>query len=273
MFTIIWIVSCEGDIYEDASNSIVVEGYIEQDKPPCISLMEMLPVSSQYQSLDSIGNSCIKDAFVRVTVDSLTYDLVVEETGRSDQPFVYTSHELRGVEGKKYALDILYEGQHITASTSIPNSVPLLTITPTQSENNTERYMLTAQFVDNIKTKDYYKTFVSSSDVTHYYLSSFMGNFDDADFTTDTVTVAILNGRTVYNDHYYPLFQKGETVGVKFCHMEKDAYLYWNEYEKALISSRNPLFSIRKNLPSNITGGVGCWFGYGTTYYDIEINE
>jgi len=267
------LVSCEGDIYEQASNGIVVEGYIEQGKPPYITLMKLLPVSSEYQSLDSIGNYCIKDAIVKISVDGKSYELVGEETGRSDYPYAYTSCVLYGVEGKSYTLDIYYEGQHLSANTSIPNPVSLLSITPIQSEKEIEKFLLKARFVDNKYTKDYYKTFVSSSENPLFYLSSFMGNFDDTDFDTDTVSIPILKGSTIYNERFSPLFQKGETVGVKFCHMERCAYLYWNEYEKALTSSRNPLFSIRKNLPSNIEGGVGYWFGYGTSSYFIDIKE
>jgi hypothetical protein len=131
--------------------------------------------------------------------------------------------------------------------------------------------MIKASFIDNKETKDYYKTFVLSPDDNNQFLSSFMGNLDDDDFSTDTIDIAVLKGRSIYNNRFSPLFKIGESISVKFCHIEENAYHFWNEYEKALYFSRNPIFSTRMNLPSNITGGLGYWFGYGSTYYNLII--
>lgn len=271
IFVYILLIACEGDINTNSAGYISVEGYIEQGMPPYITIMHSLPVKMEYESLDSLINYIIKDAVVDVTVDNKKYNLYIEYRKDATNPYIYTSSEIVGEAGKKYNLDIIYKGKHISATTTIPRPVNLLTISPKQSENDSESLMLMASFVDDNSTKDYYKTFVSSSDANDTFLSSFMGNYDDVDFSTDTINIAILKGRSVHNQHFTPLFKKGESVSVKFCHIGKDAYQYWNEYEKVLTSSRNPLYSVRMNLPSNIDGGLGYWHGYGTTYYNIEV--
>jgi hypothetical protein len=40
-----------------------------------------------------------------------------------------------------------------------------------------------------------------------------------------------------------------------------------------LTLSRNPLFPVKKNLNGNVTGALGCWFGYGATQYQVVIEE
>ncbi len=53
----------------------------------------------------------------------------------------------------------------------------------------------------------------------------------------------------------------------------EDAYRYWRDYEEMLTLSRNPLFPVKKNLNGNVTGALGCWFGYGATQYQVVIEE
>ena len=272
IFILVIILSaCEGDIYTPDPFDISVEGFIEQGKSPFVTLMRSLPVNTEYESLDSLSKYAIKDAVVKVTVDAKVYDLEIEQSGLVDTPYLYTSHELIGEEGKKYLLDIYYMDRHLSAVTTIPKPINILSIEPTQMDNSPESYMVTASFIDDKSTRDYYKTFVSMSNVNNTYLSSFMGNFDDSDFTTDTINISILKGRTFHDDNFMPMFNKGDSVFVKFCHIEEKAYHYWNEYEKTLFLSRNPIFSVRKNLPSNIEGGLGYWFGYGSTIYNFII--
>lgn len=268
----IFLASCEGDLYTDVKSfDISVEGYIEQGKQPYITLMRTLPVKTEYESFDSLSIYVIDDAVVKISVDNKVYQLDVESMGNINNPYVYTSHELIGEIGKVYTLDISYMNKHLTATTSIPKPVDLISIIAQQTENNPNSYMINASFIDNKKTKDYYKTFVLSPDDNNQFLSSFMGNFDDDDFSTDTIDIAVLKGRSIYNNRFSPLFKIGESVSVKFCHIEEDAFHFWNEYEKALYFSRNPIFSTRMNIPSNITGGLGYWFGYGSTYYNLMI--
>ncbi len=271
IFIMLLFISCEGDIYTEASFEISVEGYIEQGKSPYISIMHTIPARTEYESFDSLSKYVIRDAVVKITVDDKVHQLEGINTGDPTNPYYYTSQELIGETGKEYSLDIYCMNKHLSATTSIPIPISLLSLTPKQTENDPNIYTLNACFVDNRDTKDYYKTFTLSQDNYHLFLSSFMGNFDDINFANDTVNVAVLKGETVYNDNFTPLFAKGESVTIKFCHIERNAYHYWNEYEKVLYFSRNPVFSMRMNLPSNIKGGLGYWFGYGTTYYDIII--
>ena len=39
------------------------------------------------------------------------------------------------------------------------------------------------------------------------------------------------------------------------------------------ILSRNPLFPVAKNLQSNMTGALGYWFGYGSSFYYVRPKD
>ena len=65
-------------------------------------------------------------------------------------------------------------------------------------------------------------------------------------------------------------FQEGDRVFVQFCTLCESAYQYWSDYDDVSSLALNPFFPVTKKIRSNITGGLGYWAGYGTSYYQVE---
>lgn len=99
---------------------ISVQGYLFANHPiDSIIVDRSLPVDLYY-SRDSAG---ITDAQVTITVDSVTYPL----TARANPPGCYylpdTTMLVRS--GKTYFLQIQYNGQTVTAQTTVPDSISI----------------------------------------------------------------------------------------------------------------------------------------------------
>jgi len=76
---------------------------------------------------------------------------------------------------------------------------------------------------------------------------------------------------TRFSKRVYPLIiGENDTVMVKFTAIDDDAYEFWRNFEDMADLSRNPLFPVVKNLHSNVSGALGYWFGYGSTFYLVK---
>ena len=58
---------------------------------------------------------------------------------------------------------------------------------------------------------------------------------------------------------------------VKIAHIDETAYNFWRDHETTLMIGRNPLFPVTNNIRSNVRGGLGYWFGYGSTEYCLFL--
>jgi len=80
----------------------------------------------------------------------------------------------------------------------------------------------------------------------------------------------VYRGRTILKKGVSSYFGENDTVMVKFSAMDDDTYEFWRNFEDMADLSRNPLFPVTKNLHSNVSGALGYWFGYGSTFYLVK---
>ena len=102
------------------------------------------------------------------------------------------------------------------------------------------------------------------------FISSIFGTVSDINANNSSLEIPIYRGHCDNGDYFTPFFNNDKRITVKFCHIDSCAYQYWYEFDKMISLSRNPLLIYRTNLPSNIKGGLGYWFGYGIKIYNIN---
>jgi hypothetical protein len=64
-------------------------------------------------------------------------------------------------------------------------------------------------------------------------------------------------------------FKRGDTVVVRGCVIDLDAFKFIDSYENQIANQGSP-FAVPYNLKSNVQGGLGAFIGYGA-YYDTLI--
>lgn len=267
---------CRDVVLPTYDPQIVVEGWIENGRPPIVMLTTSVSVSTE-----PIDSSDLEDHVIRwgkVTVSDGEKEVIL--AGKKDDryfpPYIYTTAKIKGEVGKTYHLAVEYGGRTVTASTTIPSPVPLEYIraekvSEAPDDSDSDKYILIGGLKDNKDTKDYYKVFTKVHGKDSSFVSSFLGLTDDAVLSQEIEEIPINKGR-ILNGNKDIHFSPGDTVGVRFCTMDRASWEYWSDFEEIESLTSNPFFPINTDIRSNIKGGLGYWSGYGSTYYMVELD-
>lgn len=271
------IAGCEEARLPSYIPEIVVEGWIENGGFPVVILTTTVPVSSTVKDSTELKDHIIR--WGKVSISDGEKDVIL--TGRVDDryfpPYIYTTSGMRGEVGKEYNLTVEYSGRTVTASTTIPEPVPLEYIKVKEADNGSSspedrRYQIIGGLRDNPHTKDYYKVFTKIQHQDSSFVSSFLGLTDDAILTDQIKEIPINRGFGTINWKDENYFKPDDIVHVRFVTLTPQGYEYWSDFEEIQSLSQNPFFPISTDIRSNIKGGLGYWTGYGSTYYTIICN-
>lgn len=255
--------SCDTDIEYTAPQALVVEGWIDSGDFPVVTLTRSISITSDYQPLDSLEK--YMEQWAKVTIDDGERKEVM--MGKYDRnyfpPYIYTTSYMRGEPGRTYRLTVdCTDGTHAEAVTTIPRPIGIdSTAIEPVAGNDTLRQL--SIFVDDPRTETrYYKVFVHAKNKDKGYRPAYMG-LTDSHMLPDDGRISVSQGRTNIVEDFTPNFAVGDTVLVKLAHVDKTAYDFWRSFEDLSDLSRNPFFPMTDNLPSNMHGALGYWFGYG----------
>ena len=266
------LIACDdSDLTVDTPQSVVVEGWIENGEFPIVIITKTLPVTTEYQDMSDLSDYLVR--WAKVTVSDGERSVVL--TGLYDEsyypPYIYTTSYMRGELGKTYTLTVEYEDKKLTATTTIPASIPIVDhYQLEQCEGSDNQYQIKAYFHDNPNEKNYYLFFTKTSLESNHYLASYLGAVDDG-MITDDVEYPVYRGNQYENKDYIPYFETGEIVSVKLAQVDPSSFLFWDQYTKAQSLTSNMFLSTFTSLPSNIHGGVGYWSGFASVTTHLEI--
>ena len=263
--------SCTKDIFVASEPQMIVEGWIDADGCPVVILTAAIVVNDEYKDYSDISNYIIK--WAKVTVSDGENEVVLTGKASDDYfpPYIYTTARMRGVAGKKYKLTVEYKDYYAEAETVIPHKVFLDSIVVKPCKNDASLCYLNAYFLDSSSEKNYYKFFTRVYGHEKYYVSSNMAVYDDAQFSNGSTGVTVYPGNTIFDEYKSSYFNVGSWVDVKFAHIDSAAFAYWEMYRDVVDLSRNYMMPYSRNLPSNVVGAQGYWFGYGATEYRVFV--
>lgn len=264
------IAGCQGNDEIGEAPRLVVEGWIDGGGFPQVMLSTTVSVNKEYQSLDSLQEHVLNWAKVTISDGTEEHVMIGYPDKRLLPPFYYTTPYMRGEVGKTYTITARYGDYYAEATTTIPSKVAVDSFVVERSAVSDTLYTVRAYFTDNPESHDYYMFFTKVMGHTDYYLVSHFGVIDDIG-TENPIGVDIYPGHTVYDEEYKSQFHYGDTVMVKIAHIDETAYNFWRDHETTLMIGRNPLFPVTNNIRSNIRGGLGYWFGYGSSEYCLFL--
>lgn len=247
------IVSCEKVIDlkpKDTESRLVVEGNITNESGPyLVKLSKTLPFN------ESSNFPAVTNAQVVITDDAGQTDLLIH-IGDG----VYQTNSLQGVVGRTYSLKINLEGETYTASSTMPEVVPLDTITTsTMSFGPNEIIMLTPVFTDPSTIGNYYNfnLFVNGEKGNSYIIwNDVKGNGEVNEKTIRTIGTEI---------------NSGDEVKIEMQSVNTVDYQYY--FLLSQISSKGPAAGATpSNPPTNISNGaLGLFSAHGTSSKTITI--
>ena len=314
--------SCQEEITLDlpkAADKLVIEGSIENGFPPYIIITK----NGGY--FDPIDNETFDNLFVNdiesveiwyndndgVKLDSVILEQITLfdslppiytdinflnnnvdfETGELTSPYDFSKP------GRTYYLEIKWNDQIITSSTTIPEVTPLDCLWVEKNENNKEEYEydIRGLYSDPADQDNY--IIVKSKRVQHFEykdsLECLAANIPDGSLKIiDAGSDILINGQSFetyfprpkdngfptgnYNAYHTEICEedtlefKEDIVLIKYCQIDEPSLKFWRGLVRQVGTNGNP-FAEPLNLVSNITNGLGIFTGYGSAYYIVPI--
>ncbi|MEY4585762.1 MAG: hypothetical protein RIT05_180 [Bacteroidota bacterium] len=279
-----FFLSCEREItfqLEQPSPKLVVEAFIENGEPPFVFLTSSLAYYATV-SLPILNESLVKDAEVSIEFSGTRYPLR-GHTARGPASllgYFYTVDSvaqqpaLRGALRGSYKLTIRWKGETYTAATTIPDTTRTIDSIfwkwPPPG-NPPGKVAVYVRAKDRPGLGDYIRYFTKQNNGP--FLPGFNSVFDDQIIDGTTYEVQVERGviRTGELEEGYALFNRGDTVQLKLCTIDKATYDFWRTTEFNFASVGNPFSSPTRVLSNLSNGALGYFGGYAVQYRRLLI--
>lgn len=266
--------ACDEDTLGDSRSELVVEGWIDSGGFPVVMLTRTVPISGDYQPLDSLQRYIERWATVRVSDGTREVTLTGTYNKEYFPPYIYTTSDMRGEPGKTYRLTVdCTDGTRAEAEAEVPCPVEVTEFSQQPSgTSDTLRQLYCHLPAGPSAPPCNYKVFVRLPGNGYGYMSAYLGITTTALLPGDG-RMPVNNGRVNLEKEFTPFFTVGDTVMVKVAVVDDGAYTFWRQFEDMANLSRNPLFPVTDNMPTNIRGGMGYWFGYGADFTVVRVGQ
>lgn len=279
-----FFLSCEREItfqLEQPSPKLVVEAFIENGEPPFVFLTSSLAYYATV-SLPILNESLVKDAEVSIEFSGTRYPLRGHTASgpASLLGYFYTVDSvaqqpaLRGALRGSYKLTIRWKGETYTAATTIPDTTRTIDSIfwkwPPPG-NPPGKVAVYVRAKDRPGLGDYIRYFTKQNNGP--FLPGFNSVFDDQIIDGTTYEVQVERGviRTGELEEGYALFNRGDTVQLKLCTIDKATYDFWRTTEFNFASVGNPFSSPTRVLSNLSNGALGYFGGYAVQYRQLLI--
>lgn len=276
--------SCEKKIEFDLDNvadKLVVEATIETNEVPVVTLTKSFNYFSTITP-QQLSQSFVRDADVWVSDGTLTHKLIEYSLTVNNYTLYYYSVNpadpstiFRGKEGGFYQLRIVTAGTEYKANTSIPfltKTADSLWWAKAPQNPDTNKIVLKGRFTDPPQYGNYIRYFTRVGQQS--FLPGESSVFDDQVVNGTTYNADIdrgvdRNSQETGDDRVF--FNRGDTVTLKFCNIDKATYDFWRTMEFNYASTGNPFSSPNKVLGNISNNALGYFGGYATQFKTIII--
>lgn len=279
--------SCEKTITfrpNDSEPVVVVEATIENGKAPVVILSQSLNYFSKITT-ELVANSFIHNAAVTISNGSSTHKLkeYARQLAIGYTLYYYSTDSaslntaFNGEFGKSYNLSVKTGEKEYTASTTIPMLTKKIDSLWWEDEPNNPdpvKVIVMGRFIDPPGLGNYTRYFTSVDGLP--YLPGFTSVMDDQ--LTDGVTYNMQVEKGVDRNNglnlaEYAFFDKGDSIVVKYCNIDKATFDFWRTMEYSYSNIGNPFASPNKVLSNIHGGGLGYFGGYAAQYKAIVIPQ
>lgn len=262
------IAGCSPEASTSSESLLVVEGWIDAGEFPIVKLTKTVPLGNYDVQLDSLSRYVERWAKVSISDGERTEIMVGRYDAKYFPPFIYTTYNMRGEEGKEYALRVeTSDGKIAEAKTTIPviETVDSFCVEPTDVDSLYQLYA----YVNGTQQCKFFTQVLKEQ--TEMY-SAELGLFDSSMLQHES-KVSVKRGRNNLTKDFTPFFKRREIVRVKLSSLNPEGYAFWRSYEDMIALSRLPLMPVNSNLKSNVNGAYGYWLGYGSSFYEVSIEK
>lgn len=288
LFALIVVVisSCEKAISfrpESVDKQPVVEATIEKGEYPMVLLTSSFDYFGKITPA-LLQNIFIHDAVISISNGSQTMQLKEYSIAAFDtlyRVYYYTvdsaqlASSFRGEENKTYSLTIVSNGKTYTSTTTIPVitwTLDTLTWREPVFAEDSLKAIVTAKITERPPYGNYIRYFTKRN--RESFLAPYTSAFDDQVVNGTTYSVDVdpgIDRNDPPSDNEPNLFNRGDTVVMKWSNINKQTFDFWRTLEYNYASVGNP-FAAPSKVTGNISGGaLGYFGGYNSMYRTIII--
>lgn len=284
IIAVLFLTSCEKAVQfklDDVSPKLVVEATIENGLAPVVYLSKSQGYFSAID-LNALANSFVRNAEVYVSNGTLTHKLKEYSIPvGGGYNFYYYSNDpsspgtaFIGELNKSYSLQIISDGKEYTSNTTIPNitrRIDSLFWKPAPPGNEPGKVSLMVKAYDPPGFGDYIRYFTKRNSEIFY--PGLISVFDDQVIDGSIYEIQVERGvdRNADNKEGYSFFDKGDTVTLKVCNIDKPTFDFWRTMEYTYSTVGNPFSSPTKVISNIKGGGLGYFGGYASQFRTIII--
>jgi hypothetical protein len=266
---------------DESSPRLVVEATIENGQAPVVVLSKS---TNYFSSINPqvLANSFVHGAQITVSNGTKTHKLKeYEQAVNADYKIYYYSVDssnlttaFAGQLNNTYSLKIVAEGQEYASTTTIPNitkRVDSLWWRKALATKDTNKVVMIVRATDPPGFGDYARYFTKRNREPFY--PPFSAVFDDLVIDGTTYELLVDPGFNRNDDlkEEERMFNRGDTVTVKLCNIDKATYDFWRTMEYSYASIGNPFASPVKVLSNISNGALGYFGGYACQYHTLVI--
>jgi hypothetical protein len=281
----IFLTSCEKSINftpDTSTPSLVVEATIENGQAPRVILTNSLDYFTEITPAVLAG-SFVHNAEITLSNGVKTHTLKEYEIPVSAglSVFYYSidssnlSTSFVGEFATTYSLKIRSGGQEYLATSTLPalaKRIDSLWWKKAPAEQDSNRAVLMVRTTDPPGYGNYIRYFTRVNDEP--FFPGLNSVFDDQIIDGKTYSIQVdkgVNRNTEFDIDGFAFFNKGDTVTLKLCNIDKASFDFWRTMEYSYASIGNP-FSSPTKVIGNISGGALGYFGaYAADYQTIVI--
>lgn len=284
IISVVCFYSCEKDItfrLKSTAPKLVVEATIENGLPPLVYLSQSLNFFSKITP-GVLEKSFVHNASVFISNGTLTHRLKEYEIPiNSSDTFYYYSIDSSSLQTSftgqldtEYSLRIDWEGKTYNAVTGIPKTtkkIDSLYWQPAPQIAGADKIALMIKVSDPSGYGDYIRYFTKRNSEAFY--PGLASVYDDQVIDGTTYNIRIDRGvdRNASRPEGFMYFNKGDTITLKLCNIDKATFDFWRTMEYSYASTGNP-FSSPTHVLSNIEGdALGSFGGYAAQYRTIIV--
>jgi hypothetical protein len=277
--------SCEKTISfrpNDSEPVVVVEATIENGQAPVVILSQSLNYFSQI-SAELLASSFIRNADITISNGTKTHRLKEYKRRVAGGYTIYyystdsssMSTAFVGEFGKGYTLSVRTDEREYTATTTIPilaKKIDSLWWEDAPNNPNPDKVKVMGRFIDPSGLGNYTRYFTQVQG--WHFFPGFNSVYDDQLTDGTTYNFQIEKGvdrNNSFNLEEYPFFNRGDSVVVKYCNIDKATYDFWRTMEYSYSNIGNPFASPNKVISNIHGGGLGYFGGFAAQYLSIVI--
>ena len=273
------LLSCEKNInfdLKESPNVLVVDAQIENDKAPTVILTKSF---SYFSKIDPqlLAQSFVHDAAVYVSNGVLTHKL--KEYSYPLVPgymaYVYSidsaslATAFSGAFNTVYTLKIISEGKEYNAAVKIPSLATFpdsvyFKQAPFIPDTNKRSMFVKAH--DPVGLGNYVRYFTKRNSNPFWPGQASVYSDEVIDGTTYDVSFPQGIDRNDPPKADSNFYNRGDTVTLKFCNIDKSTYTFWSTWEFAYQSIGNPFSQPNKVVGNISNGALGVFCGYAAWY-------